>query len=177
MGKAFEGLGRALSLLRTERRLSQSRLAELSGVNKSLISRYERGQVEPTFESVNRLLDALGATRQDFHDYLGRVQRSAGGAMGGAGVLGAGSAEAYLVIPLRGLGDAAGSEVLRSQVSRVLRLADLFASDPQDLERRLGRRPKEEEKDKDKEKNAKKAGQEEESAGETGEDGDEGSEG
>lgn len=168
MSKAFEGLGRALSLLRTERRLSQSQLAELSGVNKSLISRYERGQVEPTFESVNRLLDALGATRQDLHDYLGRVQRSAGEALGGSGVFGAGSAEAYLVIPLRGLANAADGEEVRSQVSRVLRLTDLFTSDPKDLERRLGRRPKEQEK--------KKAKKDRKEAAEGGENGAEGSE-
>lgn len=41
-------------------KVTQTRLAELSGVPQSEISRFERGQGNPTLETVGRLLGALG---------------------------------------------------------------------------------------------------------------------
>lgn len=50
-------------LLREARRragLTQAELALRSGVGRSLISRYERGEVEPGLEAVRRLIRACG---------------------------------------------------------------------------------------------------------------------
>lgn len=52
--------GRALRLLRTYRGPTQRELARRSGLNKSTISSYERGERAPNVESVERLLGALG---------------------------------------------------------------------------------------------------------------------
>jgi DNA-binding XRE family transcriptional regulator len=41
-------------------RLTQTRLAEISGVPQSEISRFERGQGNPTLETMGKLLGALG---------------------------------------------------------------------------------------------------------------------
>ena len=41
-------------------KMTQTRLAELSGVPQSEISRFERGQGNPTLETMGKLLAALG---------------------------------------------------------------------------------------------------------------------
>lgn len=40
-------------------KMTQTRLAELSGVRQSEISRFERGQGNPTLETISRLLSSL----------------------------------------------------------------------------------------------------------------------
>lgn len=52
----------AVELLTARRaaRMSQTGLAELSGVPQSEISRFERGQGNPTLETMGKLLAALG---------------------------------------------------------------------------------------------------------------------
>lgn len=51
----------ALVSARTSRGMTQSRLAELSGIGQSEISRIERGQGNPTLETVTKLLSPLHA--------------------------------------------------------------------------------------------------------------------
>ncbi len=41
-------------------KMTQTRLAELSGIPQSEISRFERGQGNPTLETIGRLLSSLG---------------------------------------------------------------------------------------------------------------------
>jgi DNA-binding phage protein len=52
----------ALELVGARRaaKLTQTRLAELSGIPQSEISRFERGQGNPTLETIGRLLSCLG---------------------------------------------------------------------------------------------------------------------
>ncbi|MFP3940082.1 MAG: helix-turn-helix domain-containing protein [Thermoanaerobaculia bacterium] len=64
-------LGRVLAALRVGRGWSQSELARRSGLASAQVSRYERGAVRPTFDSLERLLDGLGVDRLQ----LARVSR------------------------------------------------------------------------------------------------------
>lgn len=47
--------------LRQERGLTQQQLSALTGIAQSEISRIERGVISPTFRTLSRLADALGA--------------------------------------------------------------------------------------------------------------------
>ena len=53
-------LGDQLAALRAEQHLSQEELARRSGVRQPEISRIERGQANPTQETLMRLASALG---------------------------------------------------------------------------------------------------------------------
>jgi len=53
----------ALVRLRKRLGLSQRELARLSGVSQSLISKIERGKVNPSYEAVRRILNALELVR------------------------------------------------------------------------------------------------------------------
>ena len=55
-----------LKQIRTEKKLSQVKLAELVGVHVTNISRYERGENKPTAQVLTKLGDALGISG----DYL-----------------------------------------------------------------------------------------------------------
>ena len=49
-----------LLIARRSAKMTQTKLAEISGVAQSDISRFERGQGNPTLETVGKLLAALG---------------------------------------------------------------------------------------------------------------------
>lgn len=51
-----------LKSLREEKGFSQQNLAELSGINKMLISKYETGRSAPNMENLGKLAKALGVT-------------------------------------------------------------------------------------------------------------------
>lgn len=51
-----------LKSLRTARRLSARTLAELCGLSKGMISRYERGECEPTAHAVCAIADFFEMT-------------------------------------------------------------------------------------------------------------------
>jgi len=56
-------VSRAAELLRRARQqsgLTQSALAQLAGMNQSVISEYENGRREPSFDAVDRLVSATG---------------------------------------------------------------------------------------------------------------------
>jgi transcriptional regulator with XRE-family HTH domain len=55
-------LGRWLRLLRTRKGLSLAAVAEQSGLSQSFLSQMERGLVQPSLRSVNRVASALGTT-------------------------------------------------------------------------------------------------------------------
>jgi transcriptional regulator with XRE-family HTH domain len=55
-------LGRWLRLLRKRQRLSLAAVAEASGLSQSFLSQMERGLVQPSLRSVNRVAAALGTT-------------------------------------------------------------------------------------------------------------------
>lgn len=49
-----------LATARRRARFTQTKLAQVSGIPQSEISRFERGQGNPTLETMGRLLSALG---------------------------------------------------------------------------------------------------------------------
>ena len=55
-------LGRRLKELRETLDVSQGELADAAQMDQSLLSRYEREEVSPSWLQVERLLDALGQT-------------------------------------------------------------------------------------------------------------------
>ena len=71
----LEHLGQALWLLRQERRLRQKDLAERAGLTPSLVSAYENDKVQPSIESLERVLEGLGADR---FDLLNALEAAAG---------------------------------------------------------------------------------------------------
>lgn len=54
------GLGEVVKASRKRNRLSQASLALRAGTDQAAISRIERGEVSPSFETVERLLAAMG---------------------------------------------------------------------------------------------------------------------
>jgi transcriptional regulator with XRE-family HTH domain len=53
-------LGKAIKRHRLEKGLSQERLAELAGLDRTYISVLERGVKSPTVDTLERLREALG---------------------------------------------------------------------------------------------------------------------
>jgi transcriptional regulator with XRE-family HTH domain len=68
-------LGLALRFLREERKIRQAELARRAGMGKSQVSLYENGKQAPNFESLLRILAAIGS---DFHDLHNALQVAEG---------------------------------------------------------------------------------------------------
>jgi transcriptional regulator with XRE-family HTH domain len=64
-------IGEALRNLRQAREVTQEDLAEATGIRRSSLSNYERGITRPNLESLDQLLQALGA---DLHDLANALQ-------------------------------------------------------------------------------------------------------
>lgn len=56
-GKSF---AKQLKEVRTSRKMTQQRLADLADLSKSAISRYEKGVRKPNFDAYNKLKKVLG---------------------------------------------------------------------------------------------------------------------
>lgn len=61
-----------LKNIRVDSNLSVSELTELSGISASAISRIERGQREPLFSTVIKIVNSLNAGEL-FYDFLKKV--------------------------------------------------------------------------------------------------------
>jgi len=67
MGMGKETIGEILKRLRAERKMSQRKLGELSGVNRSYINQIEHGKVKSiTLDTARKFADALGYPRATF---------------------------------------------------------------------------------------------------------------
>ena len=63
--KAFDTrftLASELLMLRKQAKMTQTALAAAAGIDQAEISRIERGEINPTITTVNRLLQPLGAS-------------------------------------------------------------------------------------------------------------------
>ena len=54
--------GRRLQQLRERRRISRRVLAELCGLSRNMVGRYERGETEPTGRSLEAIADYFGVS-------------------------------------------------------------------------------------------------------------------
>jgi transcriptional regulator with XRE-family HTH domain len=68
-------LALALRFLREQRKLSQKELALRAKIGRSQLSGYEKGKLNPSFESLLRIMAVLKA---DFHDLHNAVKVAAG---------------------------------------------------------------------------------------------------
>ena len=66
----FQHLGKALELLRKDRGLSQTKLAEVAETSIAMVNRYEKGRSKPTIETLDRLLNGLASSPAELADYL-----------------------------------------------------------------------------------------------------------
>lgn len=71
----FDGLGRALRWLREKEGQRQYETARTAGITKAMLSAYETGKQNPSIETLEKILDALGADLHDLAEAL-RVNRS-----------------------------------------------------------------------------------------------------
>ena len=60
MGAERVGIGSIIKLTRERLGLSQEETAALAGVNRNTLGEVERGEVNPTFDTLSRLARALG---------------------------------------------------------------------------------------------------------------------
>ena len=71
----FDNVSRTLSLLRDLRGKSQAGLAKDAGIGKSQLSKYETGKELPKFDSLEKVLNALGIGYSEFFYALHLVDR------------------------------------------------------------------------------------------------------
>lgn len=67
---AFQDLGKALRWLRTRQDRKQYEIAETAGITKAMLSAYETGKQNPSIETLEKILDALGVDLMDLHNAL-----------------------------------------------------------------------------------------------------------
>lgn len=72
---AFDHLDRALALLRARSGLKQMELAKRAGITPSMISEYESGKKRPHVDTLDRILDVLGADAHLLADALREARR------------------------------------------------------------------------------------------------------
>ena len=63
-------LGEVIRKFRVKKRLSQEALADLAGIHRTYLGGVERGERNPSFQSLGRILNALGISWQDFGEAL-----------------------------------------------------------------------------------------------------------
>jgi DNA-binding XRE family transcriptional regulator len=72
------GLGKAIRLLRDESKMTQKGLAEKSGISTSWISMIERGEVDPTWATVQRIATVLGVSLETIAKIAEDIEESNG---------------------------------------------------------------------------------------------------
>ena len=69
MGKISDQIGRRIRQLRKENDLTQEMLSWNAGITVSFLGDIERGKKQPSIESLEKLLFALGITFQEFFSF------------------------------------------------------------------------------------------------------------
>jgi DNA-binding XRE family transcriptional regulator len=67
---AFQDLGKALRWLRTRQDRKQYEIAEAAGITKAMLSAYETGKQNPSIETLEKILAALGVDLMELHNAL-----------------------------------------------------------------------------------------------------------
>jgi transcriptional regulator with XRE-family HTH domain len=78
---ALFGLGKALRWLRAKQDRRQYELAAAAGITKAMLSSYETGKQKPSLDTLEKILDTLGADLADLNDAL-QIVNERGGAAG-----------------------------------------------------------------------------------------------
>ena len=71
MSDIAKAVGQRIRNYRTQKGLSQEKLAELSGCHPTYIGQLERGEKNATLESIERIANALGITLSKLFEKLG----------------------------------------------------------------------------------------------------------
>lgn len=71
-------VGQRIRNYRTQKGLSQEKLAELSGCHPTYIGQVERGEKNTTIESIEKIASALGITLEKLFEKIGENQPKAG---------------------------------------------------------------------------------------------------
>ena len=69
MSKIIELIGQRIREYRLKEGLSQEELAHRAGMNAAHLGRIERGEKNPTFESIEKIVDALGITFEELFNF------------------------------------------------------------------------------------------------------------
>jgi len=76
-GKVFQNLGKAIKLLRELKDLSQAAVARRAGIGKSQLSKYEGGRELPKFDSLEKVIRAIGVSSHQLFYVLYLIDSSA----------------------------------------------------------------------------------------------------
>ena len=76
MSELSKLIGQRIRNYRTKQKLSQERLAELSGCHPNYIGQVERGEKNATLESIEKIASALGVPLSQLFEELGSGERS-----------------------------------------------------------------------------------------------------
>ena len=71
MSELSKFIGQRIRNYRTQQKLSQEKLAELSGCHPTYIGQLERGEKNATIESIERIASALGISLSKLFEKLG----------------------------------------------------------------------------------------------------------
>ena len=74
MEKISNRIGGRIRQYRNQKGLTQEALALNSGINVSFLGDIERGTKKPSVESLEKLLNALGVTFQEFFDFESEIK-------------------------------------------------------------------------------------------------------
>ena len=66
MSKIVELVGNRIHEYRTRKKLSQEELADRAGLHTAHLGRIERGEENPTLESIEKIITALGVSLEEF---------------------------------------------------------------------------------------------------------------
>ncbi len=77
MSDIAKAVGQRIRNYRTQKGLSQEKLAELSGCHPTYIGQLERGEKNATLESIERIANALGITLSKLFEKLGGQENEA----------------------------------------------------------------------------------------------------
>lgn len=70
MTDLIERLGERIRLMRITKGLSREKLSELSGINSNYIGQVERGEKNPTIETLHKLVAGLNSTLEELFRYI-----------------------------------------------------------------------------------------------------------
>ena len=66
---ASKKIAQNIKKARLEKGLTQSALAEKAGINANSYAKIERGETKPSFETISKILKALGIKSSDVLDF------------------------------------------------------------------------------------------------------------